>query len=167
MELSRGTINDRMDQIEELMLTEMEPANPTTLHLFYPGLYKREILMKKGMLLSSRIHKTTHPFFVLTGKCSVVDEDGNQVLIQAPHCGMTEPGTRRILAIHEDCHWVTIHAVPYLTGEENGWSPEAQLDLVHRIEKDLLEDRESSISGEKLYLKHRERIKDLGQKLTY
>ena len=29
--------------------------------------------------------------------------------MKAPHHGMTEPGTQRILYIDEECVWVTVH----------------------------------------------------------
>ena len=49
---------------------------------------------------------------VLKGEVSVLDEQGNEVRITAPHIGITEIGTRRVLFIHEDCIWATVHANP-------------------------------------------------------
>lgn len=81
-------------------------------HIFTPGLYCRQIFMPKGALLTSRIHLTEHPYFVLEGVVSVWDDADGWVLKKARDEGITKPGTRRILLIHEDCVWMTCHANP-------------------------------------------------------
>lgn len=78
-------------------------------HSFADGLYIREIFMPGGMLIVSELHKTSYPYFVLTGELSVITLDG-LVRIKAPYCGITKPGTKRVLYIHEDTHWITVHA---------------------------------------------------------
>ncbi|HHT9147126.1 MAG TPA: hypothetical protein ACFYD4_15850 [Candidatus Wunengus sp. YC61] len=77
-------------------------------HTFATGLYIREITMPKGALLTSKIHKVTHPYFVLRGDVSVITEKG-MVRIQAPYSGITLAGTKRALYIHEETVWVTVH----------------------------------------------------------
>jgi len=77
-------------------------------HSYGDGCYIREIFMPKGTLIISKIHKKTHPYFVMTGKASVVTEDGVEI-IEAPHQGMTQAGTKRALYIHEDMIWTTVH----------------------------------------------------------
>lgn len=82
-------------------------------HHFTPGLYAREIFMAAGMVLTSKIHNTEHPFVVSKGRCSVYNElTGDSVLIEAPYFGITYPGTRRLLFIHEDTVWTTFHPTP-------------------------------------------------------
>ena len=78
------------------------------IHTFVDGAYVREIFMPKGMLISSKIHKVTHPYFILKGECSVLTEEGVR-RIKAPFYGVTKAGTKRVLYIHEDCTWVTVH----------------------------------------------------------
>ena len=78
-------------------------------HRFTPGLYIREIFMPKGTLVVSKIHKTEHPFVVSKGRVSVWTADAGVVHLQAPHCGITKPGTRRLLYMHEDVVWTTFH----------------------------------------------------------
>lgn len=77
-------------------------------HSFGDGLYIREITMPKGMLLTSKIHKHTHPYFVLKGDVSVLTDEG-VVRIKAPFSGMTKPGTKRVLYMHEETVWTTVH----------------------------------------------------------
>ena len=78
-------------------------------HMFTPGLYVREIFMPAGTLLTSKIHKTEHPFVILSGKVSVWVGDGEETLFEGPYVGVTKPGTRRVLYIHEDTRWLTFH----------------------------------------------------------
>jgi hypothetical protein len=79
-------------------------------HSFIPGFYVRQIFMPKGAIVISRIHKTTHPFVVTKGHAAVMDEAGYVEQIKAGHVGITTPGTRRVLFIHEDSIWTTFHA---------------------------------------------------------
>jgi hypothetical protein len=69
-------------------------------HGFGDGLYIRKITMPAGLLVSSEIHETTHPYFVLAGQALVKTEVGWRI-IRAPYHGMTRAGTKRILYIIE------------------------------------------------------------------
>jgi len=77
-------------------------------HSYGDGCYIRQIFMPKGTLIVSKIHKKTHPYFVMTGVASVATEKGVE-LIQAPYQGITQAGTKRALYIHEDMIWITTH----------------------------------------------------------
>jgi hypothetical protein len=87
-------------------------------HAFCPGVYARSIYMKAGTLVTSRIHKTQHFFAVLKGSCTVVNTHGERELIEAPYLGVTMPGTKRVLLIHEDVIWTTFHATDMTNVEE-------------------------------------------------
>ena len=78
-------------------------------HTFGDGIYIRQITMPKGLYVLSKIHKTTHPYFVLQGDVSVVTENG-LIRITAPHSGITKCGTQRLLYMHEETVWTTVHA---------------------------------------------------------
>lgn len=78
-------------------------------HVFVDGAYIRKITMPKGMLLTSKIHKKSHPYFILQGDVSVLTDEG-EVRIKAPYAGITEAGTKRLLYIHEETVWITVHA---------------------------------------------------------
>ena len=86
-------------------------------HDFADGQYIRSITMPKGLLVATKIHLKNHPFFVMKGKCSVYSEDGVEV-IEAPHQGITHSGTKRVLYIHEECVWTTVHRTDKLSVEE-------------------------------------------------
>ena len=79
-------------------------------HHFTPGLYIREIFMPAGSILTSRIHKTEHPYIITKGKVIVRIDGQSSMELAAPHFGITKPGTRRLLFILEDTTWLTFHA---------------------------------------------------------
>lgn len=110
--LTPAQMRDKIVEIECVMNQHPEAkfgddAAPLK-HTFGDGCYVRQITMAKGMLITSKIHKFDHPYFVLTGECSVVTDD-KIVRIKAPYWGMTKAGTKRILYIHEETVWVTVH----------------------------------------------------------
>ena len=87
---------------------EMDKMCPLK-HTFVDGMYVREIFMPKGTLIVSKIHRWKHPYFVIKGDTSVLTEEG-VVRIKAPYAGITERGTKRVLFMHEDTVWITVHA---------------------------------------------------------
>jgi len=88
----------------------VEQASFINAHNFCPGVYARTIFMHAGAVVTSRIHKTQHFFLVSKGRCTVVDSHGSELHIEAPYMGVTMPGTKRALRIHEDTIWTTFHA---------------------------------------------------------
>ena len=106
------TVNMEANDIIDLLESEMQnypiPECPLT-HTLLEDQYIREIFMPAGSLITSQIHKTEHPYFILKGVVSVWTENDGEVILQAPHYGITKPGTRRVLYVHEDCVWCTIH----------------------------------------------------------
>ncbi len=89
-------------------------------HDFCPGVYARTIFMPAGMVCTSQIHLTQHFFVVSKGRATVVGSDGSRLLIEAPYMGVTYPGTKRALHVHEDCIWTTFHATELTDVEEIG-----------------------------------------------
>tara|TARA_R100001369_G_C3231796_1_gene152258 strand:- start:39 stop:599 length:561 start_codon:yes stop_codon:yes gene_type:complete len=86
-------------------------------HDFVDGQYIRTIVMPKGLALVSRIHTKNHPFFIMKGECSISTEKGLQ-RIKAPYQGVTLAGTQRIMYIHDECTFITVHKTDCLTPEE-------------------------------------------------
>lgn len=100
--------HQRMDLLEREMVKFPWVVMPVT-HRFTPGLYIREIFMPAGTILTSKIHKTEHPFVISAGVLEVLTENDGWVLMKAPLTGITKPGTRRVLRIIEDTIWTTFH----------------------------------------------------------
>ena len=78
-------------------------------HTFVEGAYVREIFMPKGIFIVTKIHKKTHPFFIMQGDVSILTEEG-VMRVQAPYHGITLAGTKRFIYMHEDTVWITVHA---------------------------------------------------------
>jgi hypothetical protein len=96
----------------------MPPRECPVTHRFTPGLYIREIFMPKNTILTSLLHLTTHPFFIMQGEFSVWHRGIEVQRIKAPYTGITEAGTRRLLLIHEDTIWTTCHVTDLTDPDE-------------------------------------------------
>lgn len=107
---------EKINRLEK-WIAQMPPVEMPVKHSFTHGpdgkvnLYCREIFMPAGTLLTSKIHKTEHHFVILSGSASVWTEENGSVTLNAGHIGITKPGARRVLFIHEDCRWATFHPV--------------------------------------------------------
>lgn len=129
--------HQRLDALERRILEDLPPVHMPVEHTFTPGLYRRTITMPPGTLLTSKIHRTEHPYAVLRGAAFVLVAGEEPVLLEAGNQGVTKPMTRRALFIPHDsepCVWSTFHT---LSPEEeqmrqNGATIEAMLAAIER-----------------------------------
>lgn len=106
-----------------------------------PGLYARELFMPKGMLCTSRIHKVEHQFIVSEGCATVYNTLTDEtVLVKAPYHGITLPGTRRVLYIHEDCRWTTFHPTDRIKEGFNDLEKHEQQVIFDTVMSDIIEE---------------------------
>ncbi len=129
------TVGEKIDRIEAVLST-CEQIDHQVSHRFGPGWYVRTIVMPAGSIYTSKIHKTEHPYFVLRGLVSVMREDGTWQHIRAPYFGITMPGTRRVLAVHEETEWKTFHA----TKETDLDKIEAEVITPHDFRESLTQE---------------------------
>lgn len=94
---------------------DLEKNNPLK-HTFAGGCYIRELTCPAGQLIITKIHKKEHPFFLMKGYISVLTPNGIEH-IRAPYQGVTTPGTKRVVYVHEDCIFTTVHATDNSTVE--------------------------------------------------
>lgn len=106
-------------------------------HTFVDGAYIRKITMPAGQLVISKIHKVTHPYFVMSGEVDVLTENGMQ-RIKAPYHGITKAGTKRVLLTHTETVWITVHV-----------TNETDLD---KIEKEIIAESYKELEKEDLCL---------------
>lgn len=138
-------VNDIIDEIEAIMLEN--PDECPVKHLFVPGMYVRIMFAKAGddgMWVTSMIHKTIHPFFLLKGRLSILSENDGVQEIEAPFYGITYPGTRRLAKVHEDMIWATCH-VTDIRPRDN--SDEAIDEAVALIEEQIIEPHVNKVVG--------------------
>ena len=101
-------VEKMMIESEKVLKGEgLEKVNPLK-HSFANGCYIREVFNPKNFFLVTKIHKVSHPYFLLKGEMTIMSEDGEK-RIKAPHYGITPAGAKRIIYTHEDCVFVTVH----------------------------------------------------------
>jgi hypothetical protein len=105
--MSNLTTIDKIEQLEGELIRLPQLDLPLA-HHFAPGIYYREIFMPAGAFIIGHQHKTEHFNIVLTGRASVMI-NGKVEMITAPCTFKSIPGVRKILFIHEDMRWATIH----------------------------------------------------------
>jgi len=108
-ETLRGA-DEFVDHLEWWITKNLEPCPHHVAHLFVPGFYLRQCLCPAGVLGTTKIHKTKHPYIVTHGRIAVWSLNDGYKVVEAPHCGITQPGTRRVFYAFEDTLWTTVHA---------------------------------------------------------
>lgn len=116
--LRSANLTQRIDQLEAFMVNNFEPIICELIHKFTKGLYTRKIIMPAGSCVISKIHKTEHPYEVLAGHCTVFIGNENGVKLWGGDSGITKPGTRRRILVHEETIWLTMHVTNKTTVEE-------------------------------------------------
>lgn len=156
--------DDRLDELEVAMLENCEPVHCLTTHMFTDGMYIREIFMPAGSLITSKVHKTEHPYIVSYGKVAVSIDGNEWIEITAPYTNITKPGTRRVLYILEDCIWTTFHIVDGMKSEYNDLNDDEKENIVKGIEEKILEPHINYLTGTDIkqeYLKVLEETKKI------
>lgn len=77
-------------------------------HTFSDGIYVREIFIPAGTLLTGKIHKHSHPNFLMLGTVDVATEQGLERLT-GPLSMISLAGTKRVVYAITDCTWITVH----------------------------------------------------------
>ena len=78
-------------------------------HYFAPHVYVREIFMPADSIVIGKIHKTEHFNIIQKGSATLISEDGSRKLLEAPYTFVSKGGVQKVLYIHEDMVWSTIH----------------------------------------------------------
>jgi len=103
-------LKDKRDIITQLV-AEMKklPQVPCPVtHRFAPGCYLREIFMPEDSYVIGKIHATEHFNILLQGKVTVITTDGQETY-EAPCTFVSEAGVQKIVYMHTDCRWQTVH----------------------------------------------------------
>jgi hypothetical protein len=129
-------------QIEavEKQLLELTQIDVPLVHRFAPGIYLREVTMPAGAFIIGHEHKTEHFNVVLKGKADVMMDGKIVDTIIGPCTFVSSAGVRKLLHIHEEMIWQTIHAT-------------LETDLA-KLEEALIIKSESfkeSLSGQKTF----------------
>ena len=114
LEASPEAIRKSIQDMEKAMLmAPKETQTPLeTMHTFADGLYTRTVLMRAGSLICGKIHRLEHIVVIGQGAASVISEEFGSKMIVAPMVFMSPPLVRRLLFIHTDMIWTTVHKNP-------------------------------------------------------
>lgn len=97
--------------------------------LWTPGILMRTIFLPAGLKVTGKRHAQEHGNIVSCGRATVYTEEGVQEVVGP--CEFVSPaGTKRLLVIHEDMVWTTVHRTNATTIEE----AEAELIIPEPLE---------------------------------
>jgi hypothetical protein len=94
--------------MKKMLLDGAAEANCPVTHRFTDGCYLREIFMPKGTVIIGKIHATEHFNIILKGDVTVLTVEGAE-RITAPHTFTSKAGVQKVVIMHEDCIWQTVH----------------------------------------------------------
>lgn len=104
-------------QAELAKLPSVEPFI-TVINHWAPGQYAREFRLaarphgdERQSIVVGKIHRHAHVNVVSQGRATVYTEDG-LMEVQAPMTFISQPGAKRVVLIHEDLVWTTVHNNP-------------------------------------------------------
>jgi quercetin dioxygenase-like cupin family protein len=91
----------------EARMRELPPIAIPAKHHFADGVYAREILIPKGVILTGLIHRQSQINFCLKGDISVATEFGYR-RVTGGELIVSPAGIKRAAYAHEDTIWVTV-----------------------------------------------------------
>lgn len=102
-DITTVSMQDKVENLEEALKNVPQVDCPVK-HYFAPGMYAREITIKKGTVLTGAIHKTENLVVLSCGRLQLVTESGT-IEISAPHILTVKPGTKNAAYALEDSVW--------------------------------------------------------------
>jgi len=105
--------NAKIDALEASLRAQScelsAPFQPETFHHFAPGLYAREMRIRAGAVITSKIHKHIGLSILSKGAMSLYMEDGTVQRVTAGFHIVAPAGTRRVALVEEDAVWTCMH----------------------------------------------------------
>jgi len=109
-------------------------------HFICNKTYTRQISLPKDMILTGKVHNFDHTSILSKGEVTIMTSEGTS-RIKAPATWISKAGTKRLIYVHEDTIWSTIHQ------SENTLVKDLENELVH--ESDLSWINEANLLGDK------------------
>jgi len=112
---AQGAMRDKIMLFEQALSEQPgafvgESDEFPVVHEFADGLYIRSLHIPKGGCITGKIHRFSHPSFLMKGEISIVSESGGVQRLKAPCMVIAPSGTKRVGYAHEDTVWTTVHA---------------------------------------------------------
>lgn len=109
-------------------------------HFICNKTYTRQITLPKDMLLTGKVHNFDHVSILSKGDVSVMTDEG-VTRIKAPATWISKAGTKRLIYVHEETIWATIHQSEHTIVED------LEKEIVH--ESDLSWINKQNLLGDK------------------
>jgi hypothetical protein len=109
-------------------------------HFICNKTYVRQITLPKDMILTGKVHNFDHTSILSKGEVTIMTSEGT-TRIKAPATWISKAGTKRLIYVHEETIWSTIHQ------SENTQVKDLENELVH--ESDLSWINEANLLGDK------------------
>ena len=88
---------------------ELQGAETPLTHYHTKELYGRRIIVPAGCFFTTRVHKTDHISVAFRGRITMLNADGESQEVTAPDMFVTPAGTHRVVYVHEEVEFATIH----------------------------------------------------------
>lgn len=101
-----------LEQLELLIRAHpsvLTPDDFALVHTFAPGVYVRQITMRAGLLVLGRKHRTRHVNIISKGRVAFRVPGEPVHVVDAPYTFVSEAGVQKLLYIHEETVWTTVH----------------------------------------------------------
>ncbi len=97
-------------------------------HFICNNTYTRQITLPKDIILTGKVHNFDHTSILSKGEVTIMTDEG-VARIKAPATWISKAGTKRLIYVHEETIWATIHQSEHTIVED------LEKELVH--ESDL------------------------------
>ena len=108
---------DTINSIDELAVSiqarvangELSAMETPLKHYHTKNLYGRRIIVPAGCIFTTAVHKVDHISVALRGRITMLNADGESQEVIAPDMFITPAGTHRVVYVHEEVEFATIH----------------------------------------------------------
>ena len=107
-------------EVAEYLMMRMEGAiteSPPLQHFICNDTYTRQILLPKGIVLTGCVHNFDHTNIISMGEVTIFTPEGKEHR-RAVESWVSPAGTKRLIYVHEETIWTTIHQAHGLTDPE-------------------------------------------------
>lgn len=98
-------------------------------HFICNKTYTRQITLPKDIILTGKVHNFDHTSILSKGDVTIMTDEG-VTRIKAPTTWISKAGTKRLIYVHEETIWATIH--------------QSENTIVEDLEKELVDESDLS-----------------------
>tara|TARA_R110002126_G_scaffold66795_2_gene169647 strand:+ start:414 stop:938 length:525 start_codon:yes stop_codon:yes gene_type:complete len=103
-------------------------------HFICNKTYTRQIILPKDIILTGKVHNFDHTSILSKGDVTIMTDEG-VTRIKAPATWISKAGTKRLIYVHKETIWSTIHQSEHTTVEE------LEKQLVHESDLSWIETK--------------------------